>query len=370
MDNLAKASEDAFRDIYARLKQVGKKCSPRGQLVIEAENFTYELPAYVRFPSFEARKLSPLYIKSELLWYLRANQADTTITKYAAMWTNLVNKDVDGIFINSNYGQYVFGNGDRLQYASPVYDENQPDSQFDAAARELCNDKDSRRASIVILQPRHLFMKTNDVPCTYTLNFRIREDKLNISVHMRSQDAIFGMGNDAPAFSVIHEMMYVALRDTKYPELQLGTYHHICDSFHVYERHFEVFDKINAGDPYIAWDCPMITSADEVRHLRGTVHLLYPDGDHSRNYRFVKQAQDLVAKSRGLVPTTIINSVDAAHESFPFSKWLVDGALEAHKKHLEAEAKKPIPTDAPAYDGVSDTEATPNVTIFNKGPQQ
>ena len=122
----------------------------------------------------------------------------------------------------------------------------------------------------MILTAEHLSSETPDVPCTYALNFRIRENKLNMTVHMRSQDAIFGMGNDAPTFSFIQEMIYVTLRST-YPDLVMGNYHHFVDSLHVYEKHFSMLEEIiNNPIEFESIDCPRIFSEDEVDYLRKT----------------------------------------------------------------------------------------------------
>ena len=246
-------SEVAFRKVFTDLKEKGKFCSPRGQLVIEIENYSYTLPPRARFCNFLARKINQNYVKREFLWYLRGNAKDLEILKHASMWDNLVN---DNGSINSNYGQYIFN--DNL-------------NQFSNVVKTLSNDVDSRRASISILSAKHLLSTTNDVPCTYSLNFRIREMKLNMTVHMRSQDAVFGMGNDAPCFSFIHEMVYVALRSV-YPELVMGEYHHFADSFHVYERHFKVMEAIAEGSPYVPITCPEISSLKEVNFLRRLIH--------------------------------------------------------------------------------------------------
>ena len=250
-----------FRNIFIDLKNKGTRCSPRGQPVIEIEDYSYTLPARVRYCNFESRKLNEEYIKREFLWYLRGNKMDLEILQYAKMWGGLVNGDGS---INSNYGQYIFAKK-----------QGQKISQFDNVIKTLVEDKDSRRASISILSRDHLVSSTKDVPCTYSLNFRIRDNKLNMSVHMRSQDAVFGMGNDAPCFSYIHEMIYVAVRDTAYPDLEMGHYHHTADSFHVYERHFEVMEKIAAGDNYIPIDTPQISTLSEVNFLKTFIHLTY-----------------------------------------------------------------------------------------------
>jgi thymidylate synthase len=343
-------SAKTFRTIFKRLKEQGKVIAPRGQKVIEVEHFTYELPAYVRFQSFESRKLKIDYVKNEVLWYLRGNRSDQTILEHASMWQSLVNNTHMPGTINSNYGQYIFGSISD-PYGTVMYEEvdalnsaaaamlrrPQHKTQFDAVIKTLSDDKDSRRASITILQPYHLVMATKDVPCTYSMNFRIRDNKLNMSVHMRSQDGIFGMGNDAPAFSIIQEMIYVMLRDTKYPELEMGTYTHTADSFHVYERHFEMLDKIVAGDAYLPIACPKIKSADEVRHLRGSIHLLYEDGKQSINYQTLAQANAAMAVATNLVTQQAASSLTATPAEFKFSEWLLQGAKAAEAKKAAAQ---------------------------------
>jgi len=235
-----------FLDIYRKIMETGNELSPRGLLVKEIENANYTLPPYVRFSNFEARKLNLNYIKREFLWYLKGDRYDTSITEHASMWKGLISADGG---INSNYGQYI-------------------NKQFDNVIDTLKVDKDSRRASIMILSSTHLLSKTPDYPCTYSLNFRIRNNRLNMTVHMRSQDAIFGMGNDAPAFSMVQEMVYVTLRDT-YPELVMGIYHHFADSLHIYEKHFKMVQKIiKSPSSFTRVECPRISSSKEVEYLR------------------------------------------------------------------------------------------------------
>jgi thymidylate synthase len=235
-------------NIYTDLFFEGTEVSPRGLKILEIENYNYIVPPYCRFNTFVERHLNIDYIKKEFLWYLAGKKFDTTIMNHAKMWKSLVNTDGS---INSNYGRYIFG--EILQY--------------DNVVNILLNDKDSRRASIVILTPVHLLSDSHDIPCTYSINFRIRKNRLNMTVRMRSQDAILGMGNDMACFSFIHEMMLNSLR-TVYPELEYGEYYHSADSFHIYEKHFEMLKKIVLGDEYTEYECPKISSAAEVTFLR------------------------------------------------------------------------------------------------------
>lgn len=262
-----------FKEIYYRLMTEGKICNPRGLKVIEVENFNYKLSPYVRFINFESRKLNIEYIKKEFLWYLKGDKYDTSIVQHAGMWKDLINEDFS---INSNYGQYIFG--DQLQ--------------FRRAQHTLELDKDSRRASIIILSHKHLESFTKDYPCTYSINFRIRDNKLNMTVRMRSQDAVLGMGNDVPAFSFIHEMMYVTLKET-YPELEYGEYYHSCDSFHVYEKHFNMVASMILNDDYEIVDCPKIKNKKEVDYLmKGEFHKIPKDFKFTKwltNYEKIKK---------------------------------------------------------------------------------
>lgn len=255
-------SKTIFSRIFFDLEEKGIEVSPRGQLIKEIENYKYELPPYVRFCNFKDRKLSISYLKKEFLWYLKGDKFDTSIAEHAKMWKSIINEDGS---INSNYGQYFFGE----------------EKQFDVVVETLKKDKDSRRAAIVLLNKYHLNSKTNDVPCTYALSFRIRDNKLNMTVHMRSQDSIFGMGNDAPAFSFIHEMTLNALREF-YPDLRYGIYTHFADSFHVYEKHFKMMEDMINGE-YDEVDCPPISGPEEVKFLRALDFKSVPE-----NYLFTK----------------------------------------------------------------------------------
>lgn len=242
---------EVFQDIYLRLRKNGKFVAPRGLPVLEVENFTYELPPFYRFANFGPRKLSIDYVKREFIWYLKGDLYDLSIGEHARIWRNIV---INGK-LNSNYGYYAFVKGGMAW-----------------VIEELMRDKDSRRACFTILDRSHLNSSEMDVPCTAYLNFRIRENKLNMSVHMRSQDALYGLGNDAPAFSFFQEMLLVCLRN-HYSELQMGSYHHTADSFHVYAklgplRGFEMLEQICDPDvEFTEVEVPRISDISETYYL-------------------------------------------------------------------------------------------------------
>jgi thymidylate synthase len=193
--------------------------------------------------SFEDRKLNVRYAVEEFLWYCRGDRFDNTIEQHATAWKKLSQPD-GGFF--SNYGHYIFA-------------KMGPDgiSMFQFAAEQLLRNPNTRRAAIPLLETKHCFHSNVDMVCTFGIQFFIRRGYLNMIVNMRSNDALWGLTNDAFCFSMIHRMMFVALRDgffdkgeeqatcgVSYPELRLGAYTHAANTLHVYERHYEMAQKI------------------------------------------------------------------------------------------------------------------------------
>jgi thymidylate synthase len=207
----------AFKILFQKLFRDGGITSPRGERTLELTSakvvFENDEDVWCTFPS---RQLSLSYTCAEFLWYLRADPADMSIAKRAPIWRSLISKGI----LQSNYGVYLFR-----------------DAQFLRCVNELRNDPDSRRASILILQPHHFYAQSADIPCTYSLNFRIRDKRLDMTVHMRSNDAWFGAGNDCPTFRWTQHMMADML------SVPIGTYTHLVDSLHIYERHWEAAER-------------------------------------------------------------------------------------------------------------------------------
>lgn len=258
---------DPWMQLFHRLLH-SQQTAPRGLRTKEIMPYhmTLREPERDRWCTFPSRKLNISYAAFEFLWYLRADPEDDAITQRAKIWRELA----AGGILQSNYGVYMFREG-----------------QFWRARDELRADKFSRRATIMILRPDHFETNSSDIPCTLGLSFYIREtknmagsfDKLHLHVTMRSSDAVFGMGNDIPCFTWTQEMMCAALQPY-YPSLSVGDYHHTSHSMHVYERHFEMVEKIVVGrEQRLHVPEPRISGPDEVDYvLRNAYDVTYrPD---------------------------------------------------------------------------------------------
>ena len=68
--------------------------------------------------------------------------------------------------------------------------------------------------------------------------------RLECITNMRSNDCIFGIFNDLPWFEYVYNDIYRKLRTTKYKNLEKGNLIYLANSFHCYERHFGVLEKI------------------------------------------------------------------------------------------------------------------------------
>lgn len=227
----------AFLDLHNH----GKTVSARGLLCKELEDYSFYIDQ--PFADFPSRELSMQYIFSEFKWYLQGDRNSRYIEKASNVWQTL--RNLEKPYYNSNYGYYFYTEG-QFQYVIDI----------------LSIDKDSRQATIVLNRPNVMMSDSKDKVCTNAIGFRIRDNKLNMSVSMRSNDLIYGTCIDAPQFWFLRSMILAKLK-LVYPELELGTYYHKADSFHVYERHFEMLENIvNNKESIIGYTLPTITSED------------------------------------------------------------------------------------------------------------
>ena len=73
--------------------------------------------------------------------------------------------------------------------------------------------------------------------------FHIREDRLNLTVHMRSNDIILGLPTDFAFFTTLQSHMLMHLQKV-HKNLSIGTYTHIANSLHLYETHFNLANEM------------------------------------------------------------------------------------------------------------------------------
>lgn len=184
------------------------------------------------------------YISAELVWYFNARRDVDFISKYAKFWNSIQNEDGT---VNSSYGYLLFGKKNRHGH-----------TQYEWALNSLLKDKDSRQAVLHFNLPEHQYETNKDFVCTMYGIFQIRNNRLNFTVSMRSNDVIWGLPTDIAFFTILQSQLLSHL-NTKYPDLTLGTYTHIANSYHIYEHHFDIVDRMLESD-FIPEEIPMVES--------------------------------------------------------------------------------------------------------------
>jgi thymidylate synthase len=217
--NLNQAFVEELADCYHN----GTEVKSRGFVQKEKlfASFVIQDPTDLRI-EVPARRFNEDYAILEWLWYLTSNSNVGTIGKFADIWNKIAD---DNDIVESNYGKYL----------KPHWHD---------LVDELLKDKDTRRATCVINQPYHRFKNPKDYPCTHYIHFFIRKDALHMGVYMRSNDAVFGFCNDVFTFALFQQLMLNEL-NSRGSNLVLGDYYHSAGSFHVYDRHYTMMEKIS-----------------------------------------------------------------------------------------------------------------------------
>lgn len=160
------------------------------------------------------RKMPMRYAIGELAWYMAGSNRVQDIGRFAQKWAAISD---DGITNNSSYGHKIqaFYGFDQWEYVKGL----------------LTKDPNSRQAIIHIKNAS--CTPTKDVPCTVYLQFLLRDGKLNLSVHMRSNDIWMGVPYDMFSFCFLQMKMAMELG------VEIGEYTHYAGSLHIYARDYE-----------------------------------------------------------------------------------------------------------------------------------
>jgi len=225
--NIAEIFEEVLRDLQDDPDHIA---SPRGMEVREIRDCSMQIDnPMLNIYKNPTRSSVLKYIAAELLWYFSGTNNPKYIENYASMWKNLHNEDGT---VNSAYGHLLFNEWNEHEF-----------TQYQWVIESLKRDKDSRQAFMHFNKPHHQFLENKDQVCTLQALFHIREDKLHMTLTMRSNDVIFGFMTDWSFFSVLHYHVFLHMKEY-YPELEMGSYTHISHSMHLYERHYDLVKKM------------------------------------------------------------------------------------------------------------------------------
>jgi len=154
------------------------------------------------------------YAEAEWQWYLSGDPSIKKLGdiygKIPPIWEKMA--DENG-HVRSNYGW-----------------QWQRNHQIDYVVNKLKSNPNTRHAAISIYDCKEHGTYESDTPCTYAVQFTILNDRLNMSVYMRSNDVWYGFCNDQYQFSSLQKMIADRL------SIDVGWYYHHAHNMHLYNN--------------------------------------------------------------------------------------------------------------------------------------
>ena len=211
MHNTFKIASDAFHDLYWRIVRDGVDFA--GTKALFNVGFEMEVPnANAILDRKVKRNWSYTYAEAEWQWYLSGNpnikKLGELYGKVPAIWKRMADDEGN---VNSNYG---------WQWCR--------ENQLGKVISMLKANPETRQATISIYDGKEIHQYDYDTPCTYAVQFTVLDDKLNMSVVMRSNDLWYGFCNDQYQFS---NLQMLVAKETGY---KIGTYYHFAHNLHLY----------------------------------------------------------------------------------------------------------------------------------------
>jgi thymidylate synthase len=216
---------NGYVDLVQHVLKHGKEAAPRGMKTREIEDAIIRIEdVHHTLPLGVGRGTVPGIGAVEACQLLAGAATPKLVIEVGPMFKNYA--EDNGVF----HGAY--GARTNNQYA-PVIER-------------LKKDPDSRQAVVTIWNPElDLLPEKRDYPCTILHQFRIRDNKLNISVYMRSNDVWLGAAYDFFQFTRVQIAIASVLG------IAPGTYAHHVGSLHIYEQHYDSAENLKyATEPY------------------------------------------------------------------------------------------------------------------------
>lgn len=187
-----------------------------------------------------SRPINPAFAIAEVIWIL----AGANDSQFLSFWNPRMLKFTD-VAKGKFHGAYGYRLGSQPKILSSLVNQLRHSSkgeakrldQLRAAYNALSNTPHSRQIVLQIWQSDmdlpNPAPRSKDIPCNIVSHLMIRHGKLEWLQFMRSNDLIWGTPYNFIQFSTLQEVIAGWLG------VDVGSYNHISDSLHIYERHWE-----------------------------------------------------------------------------------------------------------------------------------
>lgn len=207
--------------------RTGERMSPRGLLTLDA--------GYTTFVLTDPTKAAVVGIGRKLSIPLASAETTQLISGMADV-KQLTN-------ITPVFSRFDVNDRQPGAYGPRIHD------QLPQVIRELSTDGDTRRAQAVIWRNDDLFIESPDVPCTVMFGWAIRNGKLEMYTHMRSNDLWLGVPYDVIMMTRLQLTLAWALG------VEPGPYYHTAASLHLYVDDLDKTKQLH--EPGKIVDCPV-----------------------------------------------------------------------------------------------------------------
>ncbi len=222
--------DDLLNNTYHEIIECGVRVNSKRGPNIEITQFAATLlnPKIRTSMSLDRKLVKSKF--AEFAWYLSKDQDKDFITPYILPYSQ---EEQQNNKILGAYGPKIFKSTEDRK------------SQYERVIEQIINRRTTKHAYIAISDAEDYKFRDQEFsspPCTIGLHFYVRNEKLNLVVYMRSNDAYIGLPHDLFCFTMLQEL--VSLRTN----LALGTYTHYATSMHAYENHIEkIHNYLNEG---------------------------------------------------------------------------------------------------------------------------
>lgn len=279
----AATADDAWRQAGRQLQGQTGIQSGRDQPTRELLHVAFSI-ADPRQRVVFARPFNPALAIAEVIWILAGGNA----SEFLVFWNPRLKqfRDADPRKFHGAYG-FRLGSRPNLQVSTEsalrvASNEESPD-QLRLAYEALRRTPDSRQVVLQFWDPAidspNPEPRSADVPCNLVSHLMIRGGRLEWLQVMRSNDLMWGTPCNFVQFTCLQEIVAGWL------DVDVGSYVHISDSLHVYERHWSDLDvlqlsvqpslPVNHADlrigGYEAWERTFGLVADAAVQLAGPI---------------------------------------------------------------------------------------------------
>lgn len=210
---VADSLDDLLAKVYRQILTRGTYIDPSKGPALEINGALLNLSApRVRLSRTESRGIL-FSALGELLWVLAGSKALNFIEHYISGYGQYSD---DGKSIFGAYGPRIFG--------------KRPNNQIPRVITMLKAKQDTRQAVIQLFDRTDTLQNHLDIPCTCTMQFLIRGNRLHMLTSMRSNDAWKGLPHDVFVFTMLQELVARSLG------IELGHYKHSVGSLHLYKE--------------------------------------------------------------------------------------------------------------------------------------